>query len=226
MENISRFDPSMIKGPKFICIDGQKGTGKTSLMLKLLDYSNFYNILLVHGEYDGIDGLVDNHFNTDKLLRKITKIQEDLVPTIQKYYKHDYDIISLDDLSREDLLKNGRLVALDDCCYKLDKLNMDKFRREIDNIALNGHASLDIGMVVAVQSLESLDFMLRQNIDFCFVFGGHRFNMNLVYEEMFSGCFDSFEEFTKVYNILGTFDCLVVKKGTNDELFWYNSNWT
>lgn len=135
----------------------------------------------------------------------------------------------------EDMIKNqkveisrgiGKDLMIVDSMYTNSTL-MSKEKKIYQDVILNGRYTRT-GMILETQHPMAVPPMLRNTIDYVFIFDGDGAEVKLY--EMYGGKVPTFSVFKKILkNVCEGFQCLVIDRGSNsdklqDAIFWYKAD--
>ena len=216
------FRPDEAKGPVIVMI-GKRDTGKSFLVRDLLFYHQDIPIgTVISGteEGNGFYGklvpklFIHNEYNT-AIIENILKRQKAVIKQMKKELE----------TYKKSTIDPRTFVILDDCLYDKRWIN----NQNIKNIFMNGR-HFKIFFLITLQHALGLPPVLRNNIDYIFIF---RNNIRKEREKIYShyaGMFPTYEAFEQVMlQITENYECMVIDNKTQsnrleDQIFWYKAS--
>ncbi len=220
---LKKFDPSKIASDSVVVFIGKRNTGKSYCMKDILHYHRDIPIGVVISPTERANGYFE------KFIPKMLLYDECEEGTIQKFYDRQIDIST----RRKQELKNTgssqidarAFLILDDCLYDKRWLN----NRNIRSIFMNGR-HYKIFFLITMQHALGLPPVLRNNIDYIFIFRNNILKEKQKIYDNYAGMFPSFEAFNQVMNqTTENYECLVIdnkiqSNKLEEQVFWYKAN--
>lgn len=222
---LKKFDPSKIAQDSVIAFIGKRNTGKSVAMKSILAHHKNIPIGTVISPTEKANGFFEHfiprlliHDEPDiKIVRNFVdrqmKITEERKKEIKKTGNSNID--------------NRAFLILDDCLYDKKWINDTSIRC----VFLNGR-HLKIFYLISLQFSLGLPPILRNNIDYVFIFRNNIMREKQKIYDNYAGMFPSFEAFCQVMNqTTENYECMVIdnKVQSNkleDQVFWYKAKQT
>jgi hypothetical protein len=219
---LKKFDPSKISGDSVVVFIGKRNTGKSYCMKDILSFHRSVPIGIVISPTEKANGYFEKFIPKmllyDEPDERIIKTFLDRQQNISKEKKAEsakYGKSSID---------NRAFLILDDCLYDKKWIN-DK---SIRSIFMNGR-HYKIFFLITMQHAMGLPPVLRNNLDYVFIFRNNIVKERQKIYDNYAGMFANFEVFNQVMNqCTENYECLVIDCKTQsnkleDQVFWYRA---
>ena len=224
---LNKFNPMILEkkrreGHAPICVFlGKRGTGKSVLVQDILyHFTEIPAVLCMSGTEEG-NGFYSKHIHDIYIY---PSYNSDVISAVINHQKKIVKGYSDNGQNPKDHPEIGIGILMDDLAY--DKKMMSD--PGIKEIFFNGR-HYHITTMITFQYMMALAPQFRTNVDYVFVCRDNkRDNIKRLYEYFF-GCFDTFDDFKKVfYACTNDYGCLVLDntaKSTKieDQVFWYKA---
>lgn len=222
---LKKFDPSKIATDSVLVFIGKRNTGKSFCLSDILSYHKNIPIGTVISPTEKANGyfgkFIPNILIHDEpdckivksFLDRQIKITEERKKEIKKTGKSNID--------------NRAFIILDDCLYDKKWINDTSVR----SIFLNSR-HYGVFSAFCLQYSLGIPPILRNNIDYVFIFRNNIMRERQKLYEYYAGMFPSFEAFNQVMNqTTENYECMVIdnKAQSNkleDQVFWYKAKKT
>ncbi len=222
---LKKFDPSKIASDSVLIFLGKRHTGKSWTLRDILNYHRDIPVGVVVSPTEAANGFFE------KFIPKMLIYDEPTEATIEKFLDRQTKISSE---RKREIKKFGNsqidaraFLILDDCMYDKRWIN----NRNIHKIFMNGR-HYKIFFLITLQHALGLPPVLRNNIDYIFIFRNNiRREREKIYHH-YAGMFPTFEAFEQVMmQTTENFECLVIDNKTQsnkleDQVFWYKATET
>lgn len=219
---LKKFDPSKIASDSCVLWIGKRNTGKSVCMKDVLSYHRDIPVGVVVSPTEAANGFFE------KFIPKMLIYDEPSEATIQKFLERQMKISSE---RKRELKKYGNsqtdaraFLILDDCMYDKRWINNINIR----SIFMNGR-HYKIFFLITLQHAMGLPPVLRNNIDYIFIFRNNiRREREKIYQH-YAGMFPTFEAFEQVMmQTTENYECMVIDNKTQsnkleDQVFWYKA---
>ena len=219
---LKKFNPKNVTQESVIVMVGKRCTGKSHLIRDILSYHNDVPVGVVISLTEKANGFFE------KFIPKMLIYDEPDEGTIQKFLDRQMKISTE---RKRELKKFGNsqidaraFLILDDCLYDKRWINNINIR----SIFMNGR-HYKIFFLVTMQHAMGLPPVLRNNIDYVFIFRNNiRREREKIYQH-YAGMFPTFEAFEQVMQqTTENYECLVIDNKTQsnkleDQIFWYKA---
>ena len=220
---LKKFDPAKIASDSVVVFIGKRNTGKSYCMKDILNYHRDIPVGVVISPTERANGYFE------KFIPKMLIYDECEENTLKKYLDRQISItterkkeIKLTGSSRIDARS---FLILDDCLYDKKWINNINIR----SIFMNGR-HYKIFFLITMQHALGLPPVLRNNIDYIFIFRNNILKEKQKIYDNYAGMFPSFEAFNQVMNqTTENFECLVIdnkiqSNKLEDQVFWYKAS--
>ena len=219
---LKKFDPSKIAGDSVVVFIGKRNTGKSYCMKDILSFHRTIPIGIVISPTEKANGYFEKFIPKmliyDEPEEKLIKTFLDRQQKISKDKKREIAI------NGKSTIDNRAFLILDDCLYDKKWIN-DK---NIRSIFMNGR-HYKIFFLITMQHAMGLPPVLRNNLDYIFIFRNNIVKERQKIYDNYAGMFANFEVFNQVMNqCTENFECLVIDCKTQsnkleDQVFWYKA---
>jgi hypothetical protein len=222
---LKKFDPSKIASDSVVVFIGKRNTGKSYCMKDILNYHRDIPVGIVISPTERANGYFE------KFIPKMLIYDECEENVIKKFLDRQ---ISISTERKKELKKFGNsqidpraFLILDDCLY--DKAWISNIN--IRSIFMNGR-HYKIFFLITMQHALGLPPVLRNNIDYIFIFRNNILKEKQKIYDHYAGMFPTFEAFNQVMNqTTENFECLVIdnkiqSNKLEDQVFWYKASET
>jgi len=219
---LKKFDPSKIASDSVVVFIGKRNTGKSYCMKDILNHNRDIPVGIVISPTERANGYFE------KFIPKMLIYDECEDNTLKKYLDRQ---ISITTERKKELKKYGSsqidarsFLILDDCLYDKRWINNINIR----SIFMNGR-HYKIFFLITMQHALGLPPVLRNNIDYIFIFRNNILKEKQKIYDNYAGMFPSFEAFNQVMNqTTENFECLVIdnkiqSNKLEDQVFWYKA---
>lgn len=219
---LRKFDPSRIQSDSCVSLIGKRNTGKSFCLKDILSYHRDIPVGVVVSPTEAANGYFQ-HFIPNMLLfdepsPEIIKKFLDRQKSISTEYKRELKKFGNSQIDARAFL------ILDDCLYDKRWIN----NIDIRSIFMNGR-HYKIFFFITMQHAMGLPPVLRNNIDYIFIFRNNiRKEREKIYQH-YAGMFPTFEAFEQVMmQTTENYECLVIDNKTQsnkleDQVFWYKA---
>ena len=220
---LKKFDPKRITSDSVVVFIGKRNTGKSYCMKDILNHNKDIPVGVVISPTERANGYFE------KFIPKMLIYDECEEDTIKKFLDRQ---IKISTEKKKDLKKYGStqidprsFLILDDCLYDKRWINNINIR----SIFMNGR-HYNIFFLITMQHALGLPPVLRNNIDYIFIFRNNILKERQKIFDNYAGMFPSFEAFNQVMNqTTENFECLVIdnkiqSNKLEDQVFWYKAN--
>lgn len=202
---IKKFDPSSIRNTSVSAIIGKRECGKTTLAKDIINHKEIAQNIV-------IDPASDYQQNYNNIVANEFIHQEYGSKLVENIIKSQNN------------LETVRLI--------MDNCDMHLCEKNIHNLFTN-HRLYNINILLTLQNMLELKPVIRNNIDYLFIFPSSLSamnNMKKIYEPI-SHLFESYEHFYTVLNqcTQNNYECLVINYVSDsdkmeDKVFWYKAD--
>jgi hypothetical protein len=220
---LKKFDPSKIANDSCVIWIGKRNTGKSVCMKDVLSYHRDIPVGVVVSPTEAANGFFE------KFIPKMLIYDEPSEATIQKFLERQMKISTE---RKRELKKFGNsqidaraFLILDDCMYDKRWINNVNIR----SIFMNGR-HYKIFFLITLQHAMGLPPVLRNNIDYIFIFRNNiRREREKIYQH-YAGMFPTYEAFEQVMiQTTENYECMVIDNKTQsnkleDQVFWYKAS--
>lgn len=219
---LKKFDPSKIASDSVVVFIGKRNTGKSYCMKDILNFHKNIPVGIVISPTERANGYFE------KFIPKML-IYDECESRIVKGFLDRQIKISTE--RKKEIKKNGNsqidaraFLILDDCLYDKKWINDISIR----SIFMNGR-HYKIFFLITMQHALGLPPVLRNNIDYIFIFRNNIIREKQKIYDHYAGMFPSFEAFNQVMNqTTENYECLVIdnKVQSNkleEQVFWYKA---
>lgn len=220
---LKKFDPSKIASDSVVVFIGKRNTGKSYCMKDILNYHRDIPVGVVISPTERANGYFE------KFIPKMLIYDECEEATIKKFMDRQINITTE---KKKELKQFGSskidprsFLILDDCLYDKRWINNINIR----SIFMNGR-HYKIFFLITMQHALGLPPVLRNNIDYIFIFRNNIIKEKQKIYDNYAGMFPTFEAFNQVMNqTTENFECLVIdnkiqSNKLEDQVFWYRAN--
>jgi hypothetical protein len=220
---LKKFDPSKIASDSVVVFIGKRNTGKSYCMKDILNFHRDIPVGVVVSPTERANGYFE------KFIPKMLIYDECEEGTLKKFLDRQISITT--ERKKEIKLRgNSQIDArsfliLDDCLYDKRWINNVNIR----SIFMNGR-HYKIFFLITMQHALGLPPVLRNNIDYIFIFRNNILKEKQKIYDNYAGMFPSFEAFNQVMNqTTENFECLVIdnkiqSNKLQDQVFWYKAS--
>ena len=220
---LKKFDPSKIASDSVVVFIGKRNTGKSYCMKDILNFHRDIPVGVVVSPTERANGYFE------KFIPKMLIYDECEESTLKKFLDRQISITT--ERKKEMKLRgNSQIDArsfliLDDCLYDKRWINNVNIR----SIFMNGR-HYKIFFLITMQHALGLPPVLRNNIDYIFIFRNNILKEKQKIYDNYAGMFPSFEAFNQVMNqTTENFECLVIdnkiqSNKLQDQVFWYKAS--
>ena len=222
---LKKFDPSKIAGDSVVVFIGKRNTGKSYCMKDIISYHRNIPIGIVISPTEKANGYFE------KFIPKMLLYDECDEKTIKTFLQRQMDISkekkSENAKHGKSSIDNRAFLILDDCLYDKKWINDKSIRA----IFMNGR-HYKIFFLITMQHAMGLPPVLRNNLDYIFIFRNNIMKERMKIYENYAGMFASFEVFNQVMNqCTENYECLVIDCKTQsnkleDQVYWYRAKET
>lgn len=219
---LKKFDPTKIACDSVVVFIGKRNTGKSYCMKDVLSFHRDIPIGVVISPTEKANGYFEKFIPKmliyDEPEEKIIKIFLDRQQKISREKKKEISI------SGKSSIDNRAFLILDDCLYDKKWIN-DK---NIRSIFMNGR-HYKIFFLITMQHAMGLPPVLRNNLDYIFIFRNNIVKERQKIYDNYAGMFANFEVFNQVMNqCTENFECLVINNNAKsnklqEQIFWYKA---
>jgi|TARA_B110000444_G_C18773563_1_gene563805 hypothetical protein len=222
---LKKFDPSSIANDSVVVFIGKRNTGKSYCMKDILGYHRDIPVGIVVSPTERANGYFE------KFIPKMLLYDECEEKTIRVFLERQ---INISNERKRDMQKSGStnidsraFLILDDCLYDKKWIN-DK---SIRSIFMNGR-HYKIFFLITMQHAMGLPPVLRNNLDYIFIFRNNIQKERMKIYENYAGMFANFEVFNQVMDqTTENYECLVIDCKTQsnkleDQVYWYKAKET
>jgi len=219
---LKKFDPSKIAGDSVVVFIGKRNTGKSFCMKDVLSYHRNIPIGIVVSPTEKANGYFE------KFIPKMLLYDEPDEKIIKTFLDRQ---INISTEKKREMSRNGRtsidnraFLILDDCLYDKKWINDKSIRA----IFMNGR-HYKIFFLITMQHAMGLPPVLRNNLDYVFIFRNNIVKERQKIYDNYAGMFANFEVFNQVMNqCTENYECLVIDCKTQsnkieDQVFWYKA---
>ena len=220
---LKKFDPSRINADSVVVFIGKRNTGKSYCMKDILNHHRDIPVGIVVSPTERANGYFE------KFIPKMLIYDECEDAVIKKFLDRQ---INISTQRKKELKRSGSsqidaraFLILDDCIYDKRWINNINIR----SIFMNGR-HYKIFFLITMQHALGLPPVLRNNIDYIFLFRNNIIREKQKIYDHYAGMFPSFEVFNQVMNqTTENFECLVIdnkiqSNKLEDQVFWYKAN--
>jgi len=219
---LKKFDPTKIPAESVIVFIGKRNTGKSTALKDILSYHRDVPVGVVISPTEKANGYFE------KFIPKMLIYDEPDEQTIQRFLERQ---MSISTERKKELKKFGNsqidaraFLILDDCLYDKRWIN----NMSIRSIFMNGR-HYKIFFLVTMQHAMGLPPVLRNNIDYVFIFRNNiKKEREKIYQH-YAGMFPTYEAFEQVMlQTTENYECMVIDNRTQsnkleDQIFWYKA---
>ena len=219
---LKKFDPTRIAGDSVVVFIGKRNTGKSYCMKDILSYHRNIPIGIVVSPTEKANGYFE------KFIPKMLLYDEPDEKIIKTFLERQ---IKISTEKKLEMSKSGRtnidnraFLILDDCLYDKKWINDKSIRA----IFMNGR-HYKIFFLITMQHAMGLPPVLRNNLDYVFIFRNTIVKERQKIYDNYAGMFANFEVFNQVMNqCTENYECLVIDCKTQsnkieDQVFWYRA---
>lgn len=219
---LKKFDPSKIASDSVVVFIGKRNTGKTFCMKDILNYHKNIPVGIAISPTERANGFFE------KFIPKMLLYDDCEEQVIKKFLDRQIRITTE---RKMELKKTGTsqidpkaFLILDDCLYDKRWINDVSIR----SIFMNGR-HYKIFFLITMQHALGLPPVLRNNIDYIFIFRNNIIKEKQKIYDNYAGMFPTFEVFNQVMNqTTENFECLVIdnkiqSNKIEDQVFWYKA---
>lgn len=219
---LKKFDPSKIASDSVVVFIGKRNTGKSYCMKDVLNYHRDIPVGVVISPTERANGYFE------KFIPKMLIYDECEEQTIKKFLDRQINITTE---RKKELKKAGSsridpraFLILDDCLYDKRWINNINIR----SIFMNGR-HYKIFFLITMQYALGLPPVLRNNIDYIFIFRNNIIKEKQKIYDCYAGMFPTFEAFNQVMNqTTENYECMVIdnkiqSNKIEDQVFWYKA---
>lgn len=219
---LKKFDPTRIAGDSVVVFIGKRNTGKSYCMKDILSYHRNIPIGIVVSPTEKANGYFE------KFIPKMLLYDEPDEKIIKTFLERQ---IKISTEKKLEMSKSGRtnidnraFLILDDCLYDKKWINDKSIRA----IFMNGR-HYKIFFLITMQHAMGLPPVLRNNLDYVFIFRNNIVKERQKIYDNYAGMFANFEVFNQVMNqCTENYECLVIDCKTQsnkieDQVFWYRA---
>jgi hypothetical protein len=220
---LKKFDPSKISSDSVLVFCGKRNTGKSWTLKNILNHHRDIPVGVVVSPTEAANGFFE------KFIPKMLIYDQPDENTIKKFLDRQVTI-SIE--RKKELKKFGNsqidaraFLILDDCMYDKRWINNISIR----SIFMNGR-HYKIFFLITLQHAMGLPPVLRNNIDYIFIFRNNiRREREKIYQH-YAGMFPTFEAFEQVMmQTTENYECMVIDNKTQsnkleDQVFWYKAS--
>lgn len=219
---LKKFDPSKIASDSVVVFIGKRNTGKSYCMKDVLNYHRDIPVGVVISPTERANGYFE------KFIPKMLIYDECEEHTIKKFLDRQINITTE---RKKELKKVGSsridpraFLILDDCLYDKRWINNINIR----SIFMNGR-HYKIFFLITMQYALGLPPVLRNNIDYIFIFRNNIIKEKQKIYDCYAGMFPTFEAFNQVMNqTTENYECMVIdnkiqSNKIEDQVFWYKA---
>ena len=219
---LKKFDPTRIAGDSVVVFIGKRNTGKSYCMKDILSYHRNIPIGIVVSPTEKANGYFE------KFIPKMLLYDEPDEKIIKTFLERQ---IKISTEKKLEMAKSGRtnidnraFLILDDCLYDKKWINDKSIRA----IFMNGR-HYKIFFLITMQHAMGLPPVLRNNLDYVFIFRNNIVKERQKIYDNYAGMFANFEVFNQVMNqCTENYECLVIDCKTQsnkieDQVFWYRA---
>lgn len=220
---LKKFDPSKIASDSVVVFIGKRNTGKSYCMKDVLNYHRDIPVGVVISPTERANGYFE------KFIPKMLIYDECEEQTIKKFLDRQINITTE---RKKELKKVGSsridpraFLILDDCLYDKRWINNINIR----SIFMNGR-HYKIFFLITMQYALGLPPVLRNNIDYIFIFRNNIIKEKQKIYDCYAGMFPTFEAFNQVMNqTTENYECMVIdnkiqSNKIEDQVFWYKAS--
>lgn len=219
---LKKFDPAKIAGDSVVVFIGKRNTGKSYCMKDILSYHRNIPIGIVVSPTEKANGYFE------KFIPKMLLYDEPDEKIIKTFLERQIKISTEKKLemskSGRSSIDNRAFLILDDCLYDKKWINDKSIRA----IFMNGR-HYKIFFLITMQHAMGLPPVLRNNLDYVFIFRNNIVKERQKIYDNYAGMFANFEVFNQVMNqCTENYECLVIDCKTQsnkieDQVFWYKA---
>jgi len=219
---LKKFDPARIAGDSVVVFIGKRNTGKSYCMKDIISYHRNIPIGIVVSPTEKANGYFE------KFIPKMLLYDEPDEKIIKTFLERQ---IKISTEKKLEMAKSGRtnidnraFLILDDCLYDKKWINDKSIRA----IFMNGR-HYKIFFLITMQHAMGLPPVLRNNLDYVFIFRNNIVKERQKIYDNYAGMFANFEVFNQVMNqCTENYECLVIDCKTQsnkieDQVFWYRA---
>jgi hypothetical protein len=219
---LKKFNPASIPSDSIIVIIGKRGVGKSVLLKDILYHHRDIPVGVVVSPTETANAYFES------FVPKMLLYEEASDEILEKFLKRQIDISTE---KKRELKKFGSsqidaraFLILDDCLYDKKWISSTNIR----SIFMNGR-HYHIFYIVTLQHALGLSPILRNNIDYVFIFRNNiRKEREKIYNH-YAGMFPTFEAFEQVMlQTTENYECMVIDNKTQsnkleDQVYWYKA---
>ena len=219
---LKKFDPARIAGDSVVVFIGKRNTGKSYCMKDILSYHRNIPIGIVVSPTEKANGYFE------KFIPKMLLYDEPDEKVIKTFLDRQINISTQKKLemskSGRTSIDNRAFLILDGCLYDKKWINDKSIRA----IFMNGR-HYKIFFLITMQHAMGLPPVLRNNLDYVFIFRNNIVKERQKIYDNYAGMFANFEVFNQVMNqCTENYECLVIDCKTQsnkieDQVFWYKA---
>lgn len=220
---LKKFDPSKIASDSVVVFIGKRNTGKSYCMKDILNCHRDIPVGVVISPTERANGYFE------KFIPKMLIYDECEEVIIKKFLDRQ---IAISTEKKKELKRFGSsqidprsFLILDDCLYDKRWINNINIR----SMFMNGR-HYKIFFLITMQHALGLPPVLRNNIDYIFIFRNNIVKEKQKIYDHYAGMFPSFEAFNQVMNqTTENYECLVIdnkiqSNKLEEQVFWYRAN--
>lgn len=220
---LKKFNPSNIPADSVCVWIGKRHSGKSVCLKDVLSYHRDIPVGVVISPTEAANGYFE------KFVPKMLIYDEPTQETIKKFLDRQ---VSISSERKRELKKFGNsqidaraFLILDDCLYDKKWINDVNIR----SIFMNGR-HYKIFFLITMQHAMGLPPVLRNNIDYVFIFRNNiKREREKIYQH-YAGMFPTYEAFEQVMmQTTENYECMVIDNKTQsnkleDQIFWYKAS--
>lgn len=219
---LKKFDPSKIASDSVVVFIGKRNTGKSYCMKDILNHHKDIPVGIVVSPTEMANGYFE------KFIPKMLIYDECEEQVVKKFLDRQKNISTE---RKRELKRTGQsqldaraFLILDDCLYDKRWINDANIR----SIFMNGR-HYKIFFLITMQHALGLPPVLRNNIDYIFIFRNNIIKEKQKIYDNYAGMFPTFETFNQVMNqTTENYECLVIdnkiqSNKIEDQVFWYKA---
>lgn len=220
---LKKFNPAKIESDSVVVFIGKRNTGKSYCMKDILNHHRDIPAGIVISPTERANGYFE------KFIPKMLIYDECEDGIIKKFLDRQ---IKISTERKKQIKKSGNsqidaraFFILDDCLYDKRWINDINIR----SMFMNGR-HYKIFFLITMQHALGLPPVLRNNIDYIFIFRNNILKEKQKIYDHYAGMFPSFEVFNQVMNqTTENYECLVIdnkiqSNKLEEQVFWYKAN--
>ena len=220
---LKKFNPATIPSDSVCVWIGKRGVGKSVCLKEIMSYHRDIPVGVAISPTEPANSFFE------KFIPKLLLYEHASEDILQKFLQRQ---ISISTERKREIKKFGSsqidaraFLVLDDCLYDKKWINNINIR----SIFMNGR-HYKIFFLITMQHAMGLPPVLRNNIDYVFIFRNNiRKEREKIYQH-YAGMFPSFEAFEQVMmQTTENYECMVIDNKTQsnkleDQIFWYKAS--